>query len=442
MILLILVFLSTLITLQASESEPLTMSAAVALAMKHNPDLGALRYAIQADRSAAKSAKCGYMPTIDATSNLSREQGVSNISTQTVLSANQLIYAGSGPRQQYQKAKATVACTELEKAVMANNIRKETEKAFLNAWLAQEQAALMRVSKAAAKNVFKEQKHEYTLKKIDREIWLKNASEYADTIAQADEYYDDKHMVYSTLSFLMGESVDLINDNKKIAWHYKKKVRPLKPLETYLNLAMAKRPEVPRGLKRIAVEKWNTKILQGTRLPTITLSAQSECDTQPASDPFVFSANAVPEVIDTANNPNKPATGITAIWSINLGIKWSFFDGLVTHYQEQQAQALKMKEMLAHEKQLLAIKHEVQAAYYSYSKTHRQLKAQKLHLLWAANDYKLQQQKLKLGKITEAACASAQAAWYKTRFDWLASRVQVAMADCDLQHACGYSPIS
>ena len=428
MILLALIFLVNII-----QAEPLTMTTAVELALKHSPDLGALRYAIQADQSAAKSAKCGYMPTIDASSNLSRKQGVNSISTQTIFSAHQLIYSGSGPRQQYQKAKAAAACTELEKAVIANNIRKETEKAFLQAWLAQKQSIVMSALKISSNSLFKEQTHQNKLNKLNREAWLKYTSEYADNIALANGYDDDKHITYNTLSFLMGESADLLNNKQKLMWHFKQKITPLKPIKTYLNAAMAARPEIPKGLKRIAVEKWNAKIFQGTRLPEIRLRASSECDTQPANSQFDFINTALPEV--TANT-NK--NSIISVWSINLGLKWSLFDGLVTHYQEQQAQANKMKEMLAHEQQLLSIKREVQAAYFTYSKIHKQFKAQRLHLLHAVNDFKLQKQKLALGKITPVDFALAKTAWYKTRFDWLDKRVLVAQAERELMHACGY----
>ncbi len=428
MILLAIIFL-----VNSIHAQPLTMTAAVELALKHSPDLGALRYAIQADQSAAKSAKCGYMPTIDASSNLSRQEGINSISTQTIIKANQLIYSGSGPRQQYQKAKAAAECTALEKAVTANNIRKETEKAFLQAWLVQKQSLVMRAAAASSNALFKAQKHQHKLQKLDREVWLKNVSDYADQVAQTTGYYDDKQNVYNTLSFLMGESVELLNTSKQLFWQFKQKIQPLKPLDSYLNAAVKARPEIPKGLKRIAVEKWNTKILQGTRLPVISVSAQSECETQPTGTLFTVVDNANPEI---RSNPNH--NSIVSIWSINLGLKWSLFDGLVTHYQEQQAQANKMKEILAHEQQLLTIKREVQAAYFTYSKTHKQFKAQRLHLLHAVNDFKLQKQKLALGKITPVDFALAKTAWHKARFDWLDKRVVIAQAERDLMHACGY----
>ncbi len=432
MILLALIFL-----VNALQAEPLTMATAVELALKHSPDLGVLRYAIQADQSAAKAAKSGYMPTIDASSNLSRQEGLKNISTQTILSANQLIYAGSGPRQQYQKAKATAECTALEKEIAAHNIRKETEKAFLQAWLIQKQASMLRAMATSNNLLFKAQQHQYKLQKLDRKVWLQNAADYADQVTETTSYEDDKQNAYNALAFLMRKSNDVDDANKRLVWQYKQKIQELKPLDTYINAALATRPEVPKGLKRIAVEKWHTKILQGTRLPVISVSAQSECDTQPSSTPFTFVNNGLPEIV---GNPNR--NSIISTWSINLGLKWSLFDGLVTHYQEQAAQAKKMQEILRHEKQLLTIKHEVRDAYFNFAKAHKQFKAQKLHLLQASNDFKLQKQKMNLGKITKVDLAAAQAAWNKARFDWLSQRVLVAQCESDLMHACGYPTLT
>ncbi|MBM3893895.1 TolC family protein [Candidatus Dependentiae bacterium] len=431
MILLALIFL-----INALQAEPLTMATAVELALKHSPDLSALRYAIQADQSAAKAAKSGYMPTIDASSNLSRQEGLKTISTQTILSANQLIYAGAGPRQQYQKAKATAECTALEKEIAAHNIRKETEKAFLQAWLIQKQASLLRAMATSNNLLFATHQHHYKLQKIDREIWLQNAADYADQVAETTGYDEEKQNAYNALSFLMGESVELHHANKPLFWQYKQKIQPLKPLDTYINAALAGRPEIPKRLKRIAVEKWNTKILQGTRLPVISVSAQSECNTQPSNTPFTFVNNGLPEIVSNSNR-----NSIISTWSINLGLKWSLFDGLVTHYQEQQAQANKMKEMLAHEQQLLAIKREVHAAYFAYAKAHRLFKAQRIHLLHAVNNFKLQKQKVTLGKSTPIDGALAKTAWHKARFTWLHKRVAMAQAERDLLHACGYPQI-
>ncbi len=417
------------------KSGTLTITSAVKQALKHNPDLNAMSYALQADRSIASAAKSGYMPKIDATSNLSRTQGNNSIATQTTFAASQLIYSGAGPRQEYKKSKAWAEATELEKAARLNHIRKETEKTFLQAWLIQKQAALSKAITASARKTFSTQKHQHKLKKIDRTLWLKNASDFAHQITAADEYHDDTQLITNALSFLMGEQTDRSNTNKRYAWNYKKKIAPLNPLDTYLHAAVTARPEVPRGLKRIAVEKWNARLAQGTRLPVITLNAQSSCNTQPANSGSIFVRGGIPEVIPSTGN-------ITTEWSVNLGLSWSLFDGLVTHYHEQAAQANKMKEILLHEQKLLDIKREVHAAYFGFSKAQKRFKAQKLHLLQAANDMKLQEQNRTLGKITEAEYETACTTWHKARLEWLSSRVQVAQAECELQYACGYPIIS
>src|SRR5205814_1192451 len=123
---------------------------------------------------------------------------------------------------------------------------------------------------------------------LDKEVWLKNTEEYATSNVQVDQYQDNLRIEYKRLEFLMGEALPLIaDDNGNIAtthlvWQYKKK-HELKPLATYHHYALITRPEIPQGLKRMAIEKWNVKLAQGARLPIITANAVAGCQVVPAN---------------------------------------------------------------------------------------------------------------------------------------------------------------
>ena len=91
----------------------LTIEEAVDIAMRHKPDLRALKYEIEASRQAAKQKLSGYMPSVTLGASITGQRAaVANSASdfafpQTAigLSASQLIYSFSGPIEEYKKAR-------------------------------------------------------------------------------------------------------------------------------------------------------------------------------------------------------------------------------------------------------------------------------------------------------------------------------------------------
>src|SRR3989338_5124359 len=71
---------------QKQTSQRLTMKDAIQRALKHNPDLKAWRYEVQALKSNAKSEMAGYYPTIDLSSKVYQNNGETNLDSSTQLS--------------------------------------------------------------------------------------------------------------------------------------------------------------------------------------------------------------------------------------------------------------------------------------------------------------------------------------------------------------------
>lgn len=235
---------------------------------------------------------------------------------------------------------------------------------------------------------------------------------------------------HKRLEFFMGEAVSLATTH--LAWQYKKK-HTLKPLATYQHYALTSRPEIPQGLKRMAIEKWNIKLAQGSRLPIITATAQAGCQVIPANT-AVTTPTSIPEV--ELSSPKGPI--IDEFWSVGVSFQWTLFDGLVTQYQEQQAQANKTREMLDREQTILRIKQEVHEKYFELVKAIKQLKAQKASYQRNKNAFELMQQKFDLGKISQTDLDGAQTTWQQAQLDWLARNTAIALAERDLTAACGY----
>lgn len=428
---------------KAQEQASLTMHKAVAQALAHRPDLDALRYVVQAQRSLAKAEISGYLPTIVLGSDISKQNGQKTLGSSTSVAANQLIYSFAGPLQRYQQAKNLTEISELDRAIMANMIRLETEKAFLQTWLIQEQNEAIQALTKSTETTFKRQDRRNDLGQRNKEEWLQDVEDNATNEGRIDEYYDNTQIVYKRLEFLMGQSLELLPSDDTMEQFYQphvtlawqcKDTYHLRPLALCQEDALTFRPEIPQGLKRVAVQKWNVKIAQGLRLPTIAATAEAGCVVTPANT-ISTSPTDFGEVI-SVNRSNYPT--IDSFWSIGVCFRWPLFDGLVTQYQQQQAQAIKVKEMLDNDQTLLRIKQEVHEKYFELAKAIKQLKTQKANYERNQNAFSLMEQKQALGKASDADFDAAQTAWNQAQLDWLARNVVVAQAERDLAYACGY----
>jgi outer membrane protein TolC len=185
----------------------------------------------------------------------------------------------------------------------------------------------------------------------------------------------------------------------------------------------------------MAVQNWNIKIAQGERLPVIRAHAEAGCVVTPRNEAAVFIPTPIPEIVAQEGGRGPTQTGF---WSLSLSVKWPLFDGLITRYQEQEAKANKIKEMLARDGMMLRIKQEVHERYFLLSKAFKLWQTQEIQYLRNHNDYKLTQQKLALGRISSIDFDQAESVWQKARLYWLECHMKVALAERDLMHACGY----
>jgi len=422
--------LTTQLCAQETSPKQLTMHLAVQQALKHSPDLEALRYAVQANKSFAHSEIAGYYPTLKLGCDISRENGEKQLASNTAINTDQLIYSFSGPLQKYQQAKSRTAVSECDKAIKQNLVRFETEKAFLSAWLIQEQKKSILAIKKSSSITFERQKHKNTLAQLDKNTWLKNIERYGDQLEKIENYQDDKQITYKKLEFLMGESI--VVDHLALESTAKNR---LQPLGTYYDYAFKLRPEIKRGSKLMDVEHWNFKLEQGQRLPIITTNAEVGLIVTPDGE-----STLLPVTIPQIETPGVkgPINRGQGYWSVSVSLRWSLFDGLVNQYKAQQAHANKLKEMLAREGEMLRIKGEVHEAYFTLSKVLKQRKTQKLRYMRQHNEFKLAQQKFDLGRLSRTNFNETITSWQKAHFEWLDRNVTVAVAERNLMHACGY----
>ncbi len=427
----IIIFISLLITTSIFSSN-LSLDDAVNKALEYNPTQKSLHYAIQATKSNAEAQIVGYLPKISVNSTINKIKAQNSLSSNTSLNADQLLLSFSGPLQKHQQAKNMIALSELDKEAQANLIRLETAKTFLNAWLIQEHQSSISSLKISAEKIFQLHRNKKKLQQLDKSTWLKNVEEYHDKLAIINAYDDNLQLAYKKLELLIGKP--LSPSTHHLSWDYKK-TPTLKPLEYYLQQAVKLRPEIARGSKKIAIEEWNVKISQGQQLPVITANGRTGCVVTPGNAGEAFIPTQIPDIVPQPNSQGSTQQGF---WSVGLTIQWSLFDGLVSQYQIQEAQANKLKEMLSCDQEFLDVKQQVHDAYFQLSKALKTLNAHKYKYLRANNDFKLMNEKLNLGKISLVEFDTAQTTWQEAHLAWLTQNVKVALSEHQLLHSCGY----
>jgi len=411
----------------------LTMDEAVSTAIKYRPDLEAFEKAAEQRRLFAKQQIAGYFPSIRLDSIVSQNQHESNPKDITKITANQLIYSFSGPIQFYKKAKKEAESTEYGKEALNNIIRLEVERAFLDAWLVQEQQQTINALNISTKSTFETAKHQNDLNLLDKNDWLKEAELYAGDASTIQQYYDTIQIVFRRLEFLMGKPLLLAGNGDTTApqaiaqkhhfatlsWSQPRKYM-LKKLNHYYDLALKNRPELKRDTKLIEAQDAAYDIATGQRLPSVSAFGCAGHDGRIAA-------------LQTGS-----AAHDNGFHSVGVSLSWSLLDSLQTHYQEQQAKVGKLREVLNREKTVLDIKQAVNTAYFSLSNAMTRLKAEKIRYLRQKNEFELRKQELNTGLISPSTFETAQTNWQRAQLNWLNVSVDAQLRQRDLLFACGY----
>jgi len=409
----------------------LTMQDAVNHALANRPDLEALSFATQASKSGAKAAIAGYYPNITLTSDFDRTNGQGKLQNTTMLGVNQHIYSFSGPQQLYKKAKKQAELAELDEDTQKNLVRLTVERAFLGAFLLQEQRKVVDAQYKASQAMFKRSSRENKEKLLDKDVWLTSAETFASNVSDVYKFSNALDSTYRTLEFLTGQKLlsemhvqgknDVKAERARLLWDCKQRI-DVQPLEVYYDNALRYRPEIKQAVKRAEIERANVHIARGKRLPVLSASAM----TGYAEKDTVVELN------------EKIVSGDKGYWTVNAHLSWNVFDGLVTQYEEQQAEANRVKEMLNKQQKVLDIKQEVQECYRNFVDALIQRKSQKVSYVRAHNAFVLSQKKYKIGKIAFNEFKSAEALWCSEQFNWIKSTVNVALQERTLHCACGY----
>lgn len=423
----------------------LTIEEAVEIAMRHKPNLQALKYEIEASRQAAKQKLSDYMPNVTLAAGVTGQRvAVANSSsdfafpqTQVGLTASQLIYSFSGPIEAYKKARKETQKVGFLTDSARNEIKLAVEESFLINWYLQQQSKAIQALQKSSKAKFQQAEHKNELNLLDRNDWLSSVSTRASESVSILNYSEDVMIQQRKLEFLLGQPFNLglealLSDSNAdgkfkatkpdsskhshldltLVWN--EEVPELtKPLEVYQEIALKVRPDFKASKKTISIYQDAVKIADRANLPVLTFNASTG--------------------FDSRNN-----THYEGYHSFGFAVSMPLFDGMKQHYESNKAQANVVKSMLENQDTENKIKTEVNDAFHSLTKSLSSLKAKKVEHLQAKNNFELQQQRYDIGDISRVDFENSKTDWESAQLTYMKAQAETKLNERKLYFACGY----
>lgn len=417
----------------------LTMQEAVEIAYQNKPDLKAYKYAIEASRMKAKEALAGYFPTITLNADYTQVQQQQTPALNAELDVKQLIYSFAGPIEYYKQAKKSTQVVEYTNEKDKKTIRNAVEKSFLECWKAQQQNKYIKSLYKSSTENFEKAEHSNQLQLLDKSAWLKSTSDYAANLATIDGYYETVEIARQKLEFFMGQPLDLeISDIRHPNYKelsnktYKLKVTLLRdekqedkdvdvqPISNYLQYAIENREELKIALKNAAIARDSVKIARGSRLPTFSLYMNSGTTKDLQADPDIYIG------------------GRRSFYQISGMVSWPIFDGLLSYFQENEAHATMLRELLNKDQAAQQAKFDVEQTYHTLVASNINFKSKQLELKYAKNELKLKNQQYQIGEASKVDLEIAKSDYERYFYSWLEAKTDVELKKRDLLLACGY----
>lgn len=438
--LILLLFITQPLLHSTTPPTNLTLDEAVEIALINKPDLKAYKYAIEAAKTKGMQALSAYLPQIALNGAIGQTIGDQSPQTTIRLNANQLIYSFAGPIENYKKAKKATNIQELSYDKAKKEIRFYVEQAFLDCWkLQQHNKDIIAMSKSN-QSTYDTAKNKQKLKLTDKSDWLASEANYTKDIVSIDNYYQDLEIAQKKLEYFMGQPINLklttieapTKKSKRqqhvttlaLEWTEPKE-EPLLPRSTYYKYARTNKEALKIADKKIGIAQDDMNIQARSNLPTIGFHAYTGYQS-------VKSTVVSQELLSLGKAAPRNRYGLEAV------ISWPIFNGLLNGYQEKEAHANKIKEILSKDQLQQEITWEVDRAYSALEVAINNLKAQKAQLIFAKNELTLKRQQYSIGMLAKPDLDIALTTWEKANYAWLEKKIELEKQKRALIYSCGY----
>ena len=401
---------------------PLTLDESVALGLKHRPVLRASRAHISAAKIGEQMAANEYLPKVSAhylaslRNDSSLPPGDTRYNHNMVgVSADQLIFSGSGPIQQHAIATTVTAQSELQKTITEHRIRQYITQAFIDAWILQEQAISIEQKLREHEHVVTKSQEQFSGNQINRYQLLAAQTE-KETVQNNAAIYSATHTnALQGLAAALGIHTSELQEKELVTpLHLNLPIQHLKNIEYYQQLARSNRAEGKIKQKEIQQKEYEAQLEFGKHLPTLSLGGTYNHTFERNSHaPYDYS-------------------------HIDLKVNWNLFDGM----KATQTKSLKDAQALTKQEELndlyLSFDREVSNAYTSVHQADRKYSTAYKKAHQAREHFILEEMRALQGIGTKITLEHARTTYEERHHESIRQLGALFMAVNALQYACGY----
>ncbi|MBI2513982.1 MAG: TolC family protein [Opitutae bacterium] len=400
---------------------PLTLDAALAYALEHNPALLRTREQIREQEGVLVSARAARLPTLAASGSASRvddrrlESPLAEDRSWSVdVTASQVLYAGGSLQAQERGQRAQLEAARLAFNAAVNDTLLSVRQQFSTVLLSRE---LIGVQEEAL-NVL-ENELAYARSRRDAgtgsdfdllraEVAVANARPGLIRARNAFKIAQEK--LRTTLGAASTSASDL-----DVQGSLAVPARDI-ALADAVSAARAQRPELLQQERLVQAAEQGVVGARSGYLPTVSLAAGYEW-TRPSP------------VTTTAGNLHG--------WSAGVQASWSLFDSKATAGKVTQARSRAQQARLALEERQLAVELEVRTAHASLAEASEVLRASEQVVAQARESLRLAQTRYQAGLSTQLDVLSAQSSLTQARSNLAQAQHDYAVALASLERATG-----
>lgn len=183
-------------------------------------------------------------------------------------------------------------------------------------------------------------------------------------------------------------------------------------LSFFLATAQRNRPELKQINHRIDMEQQTAKQARLSNGPSLGLRGSAN------------SNNSIP--------PCQQGT-----YSVGLYLDWPVFDGNLSHYKQQAADARAMAAILDKEQLVKQINLDVELAYRMVKRSTLTYKAQQIAITRATSLFARRKKEFNLGMITKTALEEGRYGLLQAKNKWILAQADYAQKHANLLYRCG-----
>ncbi len=395
----------------------LSLDVALKTAYKERSSLQSRKYRTKQQMDLEWVALSSYFPQANFRTEVNKTARNLLPKHQTFISISQVIINVS-PLLRNKVEKQNTKIAKLDEEFHKDLIQFETETSYIDLWDIVKQHNVTRAIEYSAEKQIAQAETQDMVGLLNSTEWLDEVARFEEDMAAVKSYKDNLSRAYYTLERAIEEKITMPLHDHATAQFIRYSINSARrhPLDYYLKKAMLHRKEISIVETEIKREEYLEKLFGYSYIPTVSFFFDISNGTF-----FSLFDNGVDQTF----------------WQVGLRFGWNF-DGLGNAHRSNAAHNSILERTFEKKNVIIQIKLEVEIAYYDLQDLLKRLKAAKIRIKQAEQEYLQRTAQLKVGDISLDDFAIAERNWQQAQFDLLDLKVSNARKYRELLFRCGY----